>query len=73
MQVSTTKSKYLHEEKANDEGRALTIADFSIMDGIGFHDIEQGLLADAVLLLEELVLWISPGNVATNHLNKNKW
>ena len=42
------------------------------MDGVSLHDVEQGLLADAVLLLEELVLRISPGDVSTNHLNNQE-
>jgi hypothetical protein len=38
------------------------------VDGIGLHDVEEGLLAHAILLLEELVLGVRPGNVAPDYL-----
>lgn len=32
------------------------------------HDVEQALLAEAILLLEEVVLWVCTGYVASDEL-----
>ena len=57
---------YLHEEKSGYEGGALAIAHFTVVDGIGFHHIEQGLLAHAVFLLEKLVLRVGASDIPAN-------
>ena len=38
------------------------------MYGVSFDDIEQGLLPDPILLLEELVFRVGPGNVPPDDL-----
>ena len=40
---------------------------------VGLHDVEERLLADTVLLLEELVLGVGAGNVAPDHLRKQNY
>ncbi len=57
---------HLHEQEPYDEGRPLAVADLPVVDGVGLHHVEQRLLADAVLLLEEVVLGIGAGNVPGN-------
>ena len=40
----------------------------SVVDAVGLHHVEERLLAKPVLLLEEGVLGVSPGDVPTDHL-----
>lgn len=56
----------LDEQEAADEGAALTVAHFGIMNGIGLHHVEQALLA--TLVAKELVVRIGAVNVASNDL-----
>lgn len=63
---------YLHEEDADDESRALAVAHLAVVQRVRFHHVEQALLAEAVLLLEELVLRVSAGYVAPDHLQQNE-
>ena len=58
----------LHEEESDDEGRSLTVANFPVVERVGLHDVEETLLAQAVLLLEEVVLRVSPGYITPDHL-----
>ena len=41
----------------------------SVMYGVSFDDIEQGLLPDPILLLEELVFRVGPGNIPPDDLD----
>ena len=38
------------------------------MDAVGLHHVEERLLANSVLLLEELVLGVRPGDVPSDDL-----
>ena len=46
----------------------MAVADLSVVDGVSLHDVEESLLADAVLLLEEVVLGVGAGNVPPDDL-----
>ena len=56
-------SSHLHEQQPYDEGRPLAVSDLPVVDGVGLHHVEQRLLADPVLLLEEVMLGVRAGNV----------
>ena len=58
----------LHEQKTDDEGRALAVADLSVMQRVGLHHVKQTLLAHAVLLLEEVVLRVRPRDIPPDRL-----
>lgn len=57
---------YLHEEQTDDKAGALTVADLPVVNAVGLHDVEQALLAESVLLLEEVVLGVSPSDVPSD-------
>lgn len=59
---------YLHEEDADDESRALTVAHLPVVERVRFHHVEQALLAEAILLFEEVVLRVRAGDVAPDNL-----
>ena len=40
----------------------------SVVDAVGLHHVEERLLAEPVLLLEEGVLGVRPGDVPPDHL-----
>ena len=61
--------KYLHEEESDDESGSLTVSNFSIVEGVGLHDVEETLLTQTVFLLEEVVLRIRPRYVTSDHLS----
>ena len=60
---------YLHEEDADDESRSLAVANFTIMQRIGFHDVEETFLAQAIFLFEEVVFRVRASYVATDDLS----
>ena len=68
VQQQCTLVFYLHEEDADDESGSLAVAHLAIMQRIGFHDVEETLLAQAVLLFEEIMFRVRAGNVTPNHL-----
>lgn len=60
---SSAPPTHLHEEQTRDEGAALTVANLTVIDGVGFEHIEQALLAKSVTLLEEGVFRKGSGEV----------
>jgi len=44
---------HVKKERGDEEGEALTVADFFVVDGVGFAELVESLLA--VFVLEELV------------------
>ena len=56
----------LDEQEAADEGAALAVAHFGVVDRVGLHHVEQALLA--ALVAKELVVRIGAVNVAPDDL-----
>ena len=50
----------------------MAVPDLPVMNGVGLHDVEQGLLPEAVLLLEELVFGVGSSDVPANDLRTTK-
>ena len=48
----------LHEQEANDESGTLAVSDLAVVQAVSLHDVEEAFLAEAVLLLEEVMLGI---------------
>lgn len=61
---------YLHEEDTDDESRSLAVAHLTIMQRIGFHDVEEAFLAQSIFLFEEVVFGVRARNVATDNLSE---
>ena len=70
MEIFGNNITYLHQEETHDEGTALAVAHLPVVDAVGLHHVEERLLAHAVLLLEEFMLWICPGNISSDDLRK---
>lgn len=66
--VIVTQSPHLHEQQPHDEGWALAVAHLPVMEGVRLHHVEQTLLPQPVLLLEEVMLRVRPGNVPPDDL-----
>lgn len=60
---------YLHEEDADDESRSLAVAHLAIMQRVGFHDVEEAFLTQAIFLFEEVVFGVRARYVATDDLS----
>lgn len=65
-------SFYLHQEDTDDESRSLAVAHLTIMQRIGFHDVEEALLAQAIFLFKEVVFRVRACYVATDNLHTYK-
>ena len=50
----------------------MAVSDLPVMNGVGLHDVEQGLLPEAVLLLEELVFRVGSSDVSAYDLRTTK-
>lgn len=59
---------HLHQQQANDEPGALAVADLAVVERVRLHHVEQGLLAEPILLFEKVMFRIRARDVATYHL-----
>lgn len=60
-------NSYLHKQQADYEPGALAVAHLPVVEGVRLHHVEQRLLAQPVLLLEEVVLGVRARYVPTDH------
>uniref|UniRef100_A0A182XTE1 Secreted protein n=1 Tax=Anopheles quadriannulatus TaxID=34691 RepID=A0A182XTE1_ANOQN len=60
--------RHLHQQQPNDETGPLTVANLPVVQRVRLHHVEQCLLAEPVLLLEEVMLRVGAGNVPPDHL-----
>lgn len=61
---------YLHEENANYKSRSLAVANFTVVQRVRFHDIEEAFLAQAIFLFEEVVFGVRASNITPDYLSE---